>query len=147
MKKTKCCEYTPCFVSYDENVVLWLRWQILKNWIQNETKVEGGGRGWVSIREIWREKVAKNWQITTSVLLSNFRRRDEAKGAFTYRQVSSRKRRQRLVYIGEACTWRRQRQQHMTVITAIALATLGGTTQIGSFLFVLRHPRWPRQVQ
>jgi hypothetical protein len=28
----------------------------------------------------------------------------------------------------------------------LALATLGGTTEIGSFLFVLRHPKWPRQV-
>ena len=28
-----------------------------------------------------------------------------------------------------------------------ALATLGGATQIGSFLFMSCRPRWPRQVQ
>ncbi len=29
----------------------------------------------------------------------------------------------------------------------LALATLGGTTEIGSFLFLSHRPRWPRQVQ
>ncbi len=29
----------------------------------------------------------------------------------------------------------------------LALVTLGGTTQIGSFIFTSRCPRWPRQVQ
>ncbi len=29
----------------------------------------------------------------------------------------------------------------------LALATLGGVTQIGSFLFVQCHPRWSKQVQ
>ncbi len=29
----------------------------------------------------------------------------------------------------------------------LALATLDYATQIGSFLFVWHHPRWPRQVQ
>ncbi len=31
-------------------------------------------------------------------------------------------------------------------LTVLALATLGGATQIGSFLFMSCHPRWPRQV-
>jgi hypothetical protein len=35
----------------------------------------------------------------------------------------------------------------MPVTAKHALATLDGTAEIGSFLFVLRHPRWPRQVQ
>jgi hypothetical protein len=34
-------------------------------------------------------------------------------------------------------------QHHLTVL---ALATLGGTTQIGLFLFMSHCPRWPRQV-
>jgi hypothetical protein len=29
----------------------------------------------------------------------------------------------------------------------LALATLGGVTQVESFLFMLHHPRWPRQIQ
>jgi hypothetical protein len=36
-------------------------------------------------------------------------------------------------------------QQPATATTAFALATLGGATQTGSFLFVSSHPRWPRQ--
>ncbi len=35
------------------------------------------------------------------------------------------------------------RDSHMTVL---ALATLRSVTQKGLFLFMLRHPRWPRQV-
>ncbi len=31
--------------------------------------------------------------------------------------------------------------------TVLALATLGDATQIGSYLFTLRHPRWPRKVR
>jgi len=29
----------------------------------------------------------------------------------------------------------------------LALATLGGSTQVGSFLFILHHLLWPRQVE
>jgi hypothetical protein len=36
---------------------------------------------------------------------------------------------------------------HMADTIVLALATLGGTTQIGSFLFLTRHPSQPRQIQ
>ncbi len=48
-----------------------------------------------------------------------------------------------IVYIGEVCKRNRKRQQHETVL---ALATLGDVTQKGLFLFMLLHPRWPREV-
>jgi hypothetical protein len=35
----------------------------------------------------------------------------------------------------------------MKYSTVLALATLGDAAQIGLFLFVSCHPRWPRQVQ
>jgi hypothetical protein len=47
----------------------------------------------------------------------------------------------RLIYIGKICWRLYQWQWHMTVL---ALATLGGMTEIGSFLFLLHRPRWPR---
>ncbi len=34
-----------------------------------------------------------------------------------------------------------------TVTIVLAMATLGDATQIGLFLFMSLHPRWPRQVQ
>ncbi len=39
-----------------------------------------------------------------------------------------------------------QRQWHATVTIELALANLGDATQIGSFLFMSLHPRWPRQI-
>jgi hypothetical protein len=44
------------------------------------------------------------------------------------------------IYIGKVCFKnqgeKHQRQQHATVATVLALATLGDATQIGSFMFV-----------
>ena len=39
-----------------------------------------------------------------------------------------------------------QQQRQVTATIVLALATLGNGTQIGLFLFMLRCPRWPRQV-
>jgi hypothetical protein len=50
-----------------------------------------------------------------------------------------------IVYIGEVCF--QNCQGHTTVTTVLALATLGGMTQIGYFLFAWCRPRWPRQIQ
>jgi hypothetical protein len=40
-----------------------------------------------------------------------------------------------------------QRQRHVTVITVLALATLGNGQEIETILSVLHHPRWPRRVR
>jgi hypothetical protein len=36
--------------------------------------------------------------------------------------------------------------QATATLIVLALATLGNVSQIGLFLFMLLHPRWPRQV-
>ncbi len=50
----------------------------------------------------------------------------------------------RIIYIGNICWWKCQRQLHVSLLY---LATLGDATQIGSFLLLSCRPRWPRQVQ
>jgi hypothetical protein len=46
-----------------------------------------------------------------------------------------------MIYIGEVCYRNCWRQQHVTVTTVLALATLGDTTQIGLFLFFVAPPK------
>ncbi len=53
----------------------------------------------------------------------------------------------RSMYIGDSF-WQNVGDSDMwQSATVLALATLGDTTQIGSFLFMSRRPRWPRKVR
>ncbi len=47
----------------------------------------------------------------------------------------------RPVYIGKVSL---AKTSALATVNVLALATLGGVTQIGSFLFVSHCPRWPR---
>jgi hypothetical protein len=54
---------------------------------------------------------------------------------------------EKLAYIDNIC-WQKHLQYREAILPSLlAFATLGAAKQIRTFQFVVRHPRWPRQVQ
>ena len=84
----------------------------------------------------WRLK--KNWSKldTHSLPTSNVKR-----------ELSPQVQRSIFGYAAAHLHWWSLVEWHRAAIfpLVLALATLGSVTQIGSFLFVSHHPRWPRQ--
>ncbi len=50
------------------------------------------------------------------------------------------------IYICKVFRWKHLRCHAAILSPLLALGTLNDATQIGSFLFLPHHPRWPRQV-